>query len=59
MGFFSGHKSRDLGPGLGLILFGRFGLEKISLGQSRDKKSLRQPDPKVLDHLGLMFFSEN
>ena len=32
-----GHESRDLGPGLGLILLGRLGLGQISLGQSRDK----------------------
>ena len=32
-----GHKSRDLGLGLGLVLLGRLGLEQISLGQSRDK----------------------
>ena len=32
-----GHASRDLGPGLGLILLGRLGLGQISLGQSRDK----------------------
>ena len=32
-----GHESRDLGPGLRLILLGRLGLGQISLGQSRDK----------------------
>ena len=32
-----GHKSRDLGLGLGLILLGRLELGQISLGQSRDK----------------------
>ena len=32
-----GHESRDLGPGLRLILPGRLGLGQISLGQSRDK----------------------
>ena len=50
--FVPGHKSRDLRLGLGLILLGRLGLEQISLGQSKDKKSLGQPNPKLWDHLG-------
>ena len=48
-----GHESRDLGPGLGLILLGRLGLGQISLGQSRGQKSLGQPNPKLWDYLGL------
>ena len=37
----TGHKSRDSGLGLGLILLGRLGLG--------------QPNPKVWDKLGLLF----
>ena len=48
-----GLKSRDLGLTFGLILFGRLGLEQISLGQSRDEIS-GTPDSQALGPLGTL-----